>query len=298
YPPGSTFKTVMALIGMQEGVLTPETTHGCAGGYHMGSLTVGCHPHASPTDLRTSIAISCNAYYCQVFRDIIDNPAYNSVREGFGALEKHLRSFGLGSNLEIDIPGESKGNVPSIAQLDKRHGKSWKSSMIISLSIGQGEILLTPLQMANVAATLANRGYFYTPHLVKGIGPKKELPEKYKVRHYTTVDSQYFKYVIDGMERVPGPGGTAYGNAIPGIVICGKTGTAQNPHGKDHSLFIAFAPRVNPKIAIAVIVENGGYGATWAAPISTLMIEHYLNKGQEPQVPFLLDRILKGVVDQ
>lgn len=298
YPPGSTFKTVMALIGMQEGVLKGETTHSCNGGYHLGSLTVGCHPHASPLDLRSSIAISCNAYFCQVFRDIIDNPGYDNVKDGYRALEKHLHSFGLGERLGIDIPGESKGNVPSVEQLNKRHGKSWKSSMIISLAIGQGEILLTPLQMANVAATIANRGYFYTPHLVKGIGPKMEIPEKYRIRHQTSVDTQYFRTLIDGMERVPKPGGTAGASAIPGIVICGKTGTAQNPHGKDHSLFIAFAPRENPKIAIAVIVENGGYGATWAAPISTLMIEHYLNRNEETKVPYLLDRMLKGIVAQ
>lgn len=298
YPPGSTFKTVMALIGMQEGVLKGETLHSCAGGYHLGSLTVGCHAHASPLDLRSSIAISCNAYYCQVFRDIIDNPGYDNVKDGYRALEKHLHSFGLGETLGIDIPGESKGNVPSVQQLDKRHGKNWKSSMIISLAIGQGEILLTPLQMANVAATIANHGYYFTPHLVKGIGPKMELPSKFKMRHYTTVDTQYFNTIIDGMERVPKPGGTAGGSAIPGIVICGKTGTAQNPHGKDHSLFIAFAPRDNPKIAIAVIVENGGFGATWAAPISTLMIEHYLNQNKDTQVPYLLDRMLKGVVAQ
>lgn len=298
YPPGSTFKTVMAAIGMKEGVLTPETMHSCAGGYHMGSLTVGCHPHGSPLDLRTSIAISCNAYYCQVFRDIIDNPHYGGVREGYSALEKHLRSFGLGSKLGIDLPGENGGNIPSLGYIDKRFGKKWKSSNIISLAIGQGEILLTPVQMANVAVIMANQGFYYTPHTVKGIGHKMELPKEYKVRHYTTVDSQYFRAVVDGMERVPRPGGTAGGSGIPDIVICAKTGTAQNPHGEEHSLYIAFAPRENPKIAIAVVVENGGYGATWAAPIANLMIEHYLHKNQETKAPYLLERMLKGVVAQ
>lgn len=298
YPPGSTFKTVMALIASQEGVLNPGTRHPCSGGYHMGSLTVGCHPHASPQDLRGSIAISCNAYYCQVFRDIIDNRKYESVREGFKSLQKHLNSFGLGSPLGIDLPGESGGNVPSVEQLDKRHGKRWRSSMIISLAIGQGEILLTPLQMANMAAVIANRGYYFIPHLVKGIGAKQELPEKYRQKHVTSVDTSYFRTIIDGMEMVPRPGGTAGGSAIKDIVICGKTGTAQNPHGKDHSLYIAFAPRENPKIAIAVIVENGGFGATWAAPISNLMIEHYLRKNEETKVPYLLERMLKGSVAQ
>lgn len=298
YPPGSTFKTVMALIGCQEGVLHPETTHSCRGGYHMGSLTVGCHPHASPTDLRNSLKISCNAYYCQVFRDIIDNPGYRNVKEGYAQLEKHLRSFGLGSPLGIDLPGEVKGNVPSIKQLDRRHGKSWKSSMIISLAIGQGEILLTPLQMANMAAIIANKGFYYTPHLIKGIGPKMTIPEKYRQKHYTTVDSSFYKYIIDGMEMVTQPGGTAWGARVPELVICAKTGTAQNPHGKDHSLFIAFSERNNPKIAIAVIVENGGYGATWAAPIATLMIEHYLKKGKESSIKHLFDRMMTGVIAQ
>ncbi|MBL7812593.1 MAG: penicillin-binding protein 2 [Bacteroidetes bacterium] len=296
YPPGSTFKTVTALIARQEGVLKPGTMHGCYGGYHLGSLTVGCHPHGSPLDLKGAITISCNAYFCQVFRDVIDNPKYGNVKTGFSQLEKHLRSFGLGSTLGVDLPGESSGNVPSIKQLDRRHGKSWKSSTVISLSIGQGEILLTPMQMANVAAIIANRGWFYTPHLVRGIGPRRSLPEKYTTRRYTSVDSSLFKVIIDGMEGVPKPGGTAWGTDVPDIAICAKTGTAQNPHGQDHSLYIAFAPRYNPKIAIAVVVENGGYGATWAAPIANLMIEHYLRRNEPSKNPGMLERMLKGAV--
>jgi penicillin-binding protein 2 len=217
---------------------------------------------------------------------------------GFAKLKKYLNGFGLGAPLGVDLPGESGGNVPSLEQLDKRHGKHWRSSMIISMAIGQGEILLTPMQMANAAATIANRGYYFVPHLVKGIGEKRLLPDKYKIRHYTAIDTQYFRAVIDGMERVPKPGGTAGGSALKDIVVCGKTGTAQNPHGKDHSLYIAFAPRENPKIAIAVIVENGGFGATWAAPIASLMIENYLRRDQETQVPYLLERMLKGSVIQ
>ncbi len=298
YPPGSTFKTVMACIGLQEGILQPQTLHSCFGGYHLGSLTVGCHPHGSPLDLKGAITISCNAYFCQVFRDIIDNPGYSNVKAGYASLEKHLRSFGLGSPLGVDLPGEGGGNVPTIKQLDKRHGKSWKSSMIISLAIGQGEILLTPLQMANCAAIIANRGYFFTPHLVRGIGLDKKIPEQYRTKHYTTIDTSQFAKVIAGMAEVTKPGGTAWGTGIPTIEICGKTGTAQNPHGKDHSLFIAFAPRYNPKIAIAVIIENGGYGATWAAPISNVMIEHYLTKGKKSEAQYLIDQMLKGIVDQ
>lgn len=291
YPPGSTFKPIIALIARQEEVLAPATTHGCAGGYRMGNLTVGCHPHFSPTNLSQSLAISCNAYYCQVFRDIIDNPKYGSVREGWSRLETYLRSFGLGTRMGIDIPGEVSGNIPSLAYLDKKHGNKWKSSTIISLAIGQGEILLTPLQMANAAAIIANRGYYYTPHAIHGIGSQMFKPESLRTLHKVMVDTVYFESVIEGMADVLQPGGTAWGSAIRSIPMCGKTGTAQNPHGEDHSLFIGFAPRNNPKIAIAVVVENAGYGATWAAPIATLMMEQYLKGEQAPtEVPHLLKK--------
>ncbi len=298
YPPGSTFKTVMALIAMQEGVLTPETTHGCGGGYRLGSIRVGCHPHGGPLDLRGSIRISCNSYYCQVFRDIIDNPEYGNVKVGYAALEKHLRSFGLGSPLGIDLLGESRGNIPSVSQLDRRHGDRWKSSTIISLSIGQGEILLTPLQMCNTAAIIANRGWYYSPHLIKRIDGYKDTAwdRKYKIKKFTTVDPRYFQYVIDGMSDVTKPGGTANGTGIENVEICAKTGTAQNPHGKDHSIYIAFAPKDNPKIAIAVLVENGGFGATWAAPIANLMIEKYLQGKAESSKPAMEERIKTSVI--
>lgn len=296
YPPGSTFKPLMSLIGMQEGVLTPETMHGCYGGYHLGNLTVGCHPHGAPLALRSALGISCNAYFCQVFRDIVDNPAAGSAKAGYQRLEKHLRSFGLGSPLGIDLPGESGGSVPSVNVLDKRHGKNWKSGMIISLGIGQGEILLTPMQMANMCATIANRGFYFIPHTLRRWGNGSKVNEKYKIKHETQINKNYFDAVIDGMELVTKPGGTAFGTGIPDIVICAKTGTAQNPHGADHSLFIAFAPRENPKIAIAVIVENAGYGATWAAPIANLMIEKYLNPTEKSKVPALFDRMKNGAL--
>jgi penicillin-binding protein 2 len=298
YPPGSTFKTVMALIAMQEGVLSPETTHGCGGGYRLGSIRVGCHPHGGPLDLRGSIRISCNSYYCQVFRDIIDNPKYGDVKLGYAALEKHLRSFGLGSQLNIDLLGESRGNIPSVEQLNRRHGDRWKSSTVISLSIGQGEILLTPLQICNVAAIIANRGWYYAPHLVKKIDGFKDTSwdRKYKIKKFTTINPIYFSTVIDGMSDVTKPGGTANGTGINNIEICAKTGTAQNPHGKDHSIYMAFAPKDNPKIAIAVLVENGGLGATWAAPIANLMIEKYLNPGQETSKPAMEERLKTSVI--
>ena len=298
YPPGSTFKTVMALIAMQEGVLSPETTHGCAGGYRLGSIRVGCHPHGGPLDLRGSIRISCNSYYCQVFRDIIDNPKYGDVKLGYAALEKHLRSFGLGSQLNIDLLGESRGNIPSVAQLNRRHGDRWKSSTVISLSIGQGEILLTPLQICNVAAIIANRGWYYAPHLVKKIDGFKDTgwDRKYKIKKFTTINPTYFSTIIDGMSDVTKPGGTANGTGITDIEICAKTGTAQNPHGKDHSIYMAFAPKDNPKIAIAVLVENGGFGATWAAPIANLMIEKYLKPGVGTSKPAMEERLKTSVI--
>lgn len=299
YPPGSTVKTVLALIGLQEGVLVPETKHSCAHGYHLGSITVGCHPHGGPLDVVGSLRISCNSYYCQVFRDIIDNPKYNNVKIGYEQLEKHWRSFGLGAPTGIDLLGESSGNIPSVKQLNRRHGDRWKSSMIISLGIGQGEILLTPLQLANVTCILANRGYYYSPHLIKQINGFLDANwiKKYRNRHYTTIDPVHFETVIEGMSQVTKPGGTAVGTGVGDIEICAKTGTAQNPHGKDHSLYIAFAPRVNPKIAIAVIVENGGFGATWAAPIANLLIEKYLKPNSEPANPGMRDRILKAVLE-
>ncbi|MBL7837590.1 MAG: penicillin-binding protein 2 [Bacteroidetes bacterium] len=276
YPPGSTFKTVQALIGLQEGVLTPETRYPCHGGYRMGSITVGCHPHASPLDLETSIAKSCNAYYCYVYRSVLDNPSYPSVQAAYLQWTKYLNSFGIGVKTGIDLPEESSGIVKQSNYFERVFGKNWRSSNVVSISIGQGEIGLTPLQMANVAAILANRGYYYTPHVVRSIGDKNVVLEAYKKRHYTLIDRRHFDTVISGMAKVCIPGGTAGRTGIEGIEICGKTGTAQNPHGKDHSIFIAFAPRHNPKIAICCIVENGGFGADYAAPISNLLIERYL----------------------
>lgn len=276
YPPGSTFKTLQALIGMQEGVLFPDTKYPCHGGYHMGSLTVGCHPHGSPLDLEHSIGISCNAYYCYVYRSILDNPKYASVQDAYVQWAKYLNSFSIGVKTDIDLPEESSGILKKTQYFERVFGKNWRSSNVISLSIGQGEIGLTPLQMANQVAIIANRGYYYTPHVVKAIGDNKILPEKYKIKHQTLINPAFFDTVIAGMARVCVPGGTAGRTGIEGIMICGKTGTAQNPHGEDHSIFIAFAPRDNPKIAIAVVVENGGFGNAYAAPIANLMIERYL----------------------
>lgn len=281
YPPGSTFKIVNALIGLQEGVVRPETRYSCDGGYRVGR-GVGCHSHPSPLDLTHSIQASCNTYYCHVFRNIIDNKKLGGVEKGFTVWKNHVESFGFGKKLNIDQPNELAGTVPTINFYDRYFRKGgWSSLTIISLSIGQGELGTTPLQMANLAATIANRGHYFTPHLVKGIEGQQGISPRFAIPHYSSVDSTWFNYVVEGMDGAvngePGSGSTARIAAIPGITVCGKTGTSQNPHGNDHSVFIAFAPKENPKIAIAVYVENAGFGATWAAPIASLMIEKYLS---------------------
>lgn len=281
YPPGSTFKLVQALIGLQEGIIEPSTTFPCAGGYRMGSLTVGCHPHASPLDLENSVKNSCNAYYCHVYRSILDNPKYGSVQEAYKKWTEYLLSFGIGVKTGIDLPEESKGIIKNNDYFVRVFGKNWRSANVVSMSIGQGEVGLTPLQMANMAAIIANKGWFITPHVVKSIGDTYFVPSEFKEKRYTMIESRHFDTIISGMSKVTKPGGTAGRTGIEGIDICAKTGTAQNPHGKDHSIYIAFAPRENPKIAICVIVENGGFGASFAAPIANLMIEHYLAKDKK-----------------
>lgn len=278
YPPGSTFKIVNALIGLQEGVLSLNTSLGCSGGFSMGNVHVGCHPHPSPLNLIQSIQYSCNSYYCQTFIKILSNRKYKNTEEAFRAWYDYVTSFGFGQKLGSDLAYELKGNVPTVEYYDKYFGKHrWKPLTIISLAIGQGELGITPIQLANFAAILANRGYYYIPHVVKEIQGANWDNSKFKIRHYTKIDSKFFDYVIEGMENVV-IGGTARIAKIDSIVVCGKTGTAQNPHGKDHSIFIAFAPKDNPKIAIAVFVENAGFGATYAAPIASLMIEKYIKR--------------------
>ncbi len=293
YPPGSTFKTINALIGLAEGTVTPNTRYPCSHGYTIGSFHLGCHGHASPLDLRQSIQNSCNAYYCYEFRELIDNKKFGSVKVGLDCWKDHLVKFGLGYKLGIDIANENRGFIPNSAYYDKAKGKNWNSLGVVSLSIGQGELLLTPIQMANVAATIANKGWFITPHVVHKISGG-HIDSLYTQRRETGIDTAAFTVVQDGMEAaVWSPfGGTARAAQIPGIKVCGKTGTAQNPHGRDHSIFMAFAPRENPQIAISVYVENAGFGATWAAPIAALMIEKYINGSIAPERKWKEDRIL------
>ncbi|RLD62361.1 MAG: penicillin-binding protein 2 [Bacteroidetes bacterium] len=281
YPPGSTFKIITALIGLQEKVLYQSTQYSCHGGYRSGRTTVGCHIHPSPLDLTHAVQYSCNAYFCNVYRSIIDNPEFASAEEGFQVWRDYVTSFGFGNKLGLDLPNELSGNIPTTKYYDKYYGNShWSSLTTISLSIGQGELGITPLQMANMTSTVANRGFYYTPHIVKNISNKKNIDPQFLVKHYTKIDSSYFPIVIEGMDSVinGGAGSTARIAKIKDITVCGKTGTAQNPHGDNHSIFIAFAPKDKPKIAVAVFIENGGYGARWAAPTASLIIEKYLKK--------------------
>ncbi len=279
YPPGSTFKLVDALVGQQAGVLTPETRYSCPGGFPLGNgKKVACHNHFSPLDLRQGIQHSCNTYFCRVFRSIIDKKPFTSTREGYEYWRDLVMSFSLGHKIGVDLPGELNGNIPSSNYYDRYHGKDrWNSMAIISLGIGQGEIGITPLQLANLAALISNRGFYYTPHIIKAIGKRDNLNRQFREKHYCNVDPRYFPIVIEGMHDVMQAGGTGSESKVDGIEICGKTGTAQNPHGKNHSIFIAFAPKDNPRIAVAVVVENAGFGATYAAPMASLIIEKYIN---------------------
>jgi len=286
YPPGSTFKPLNGLIGLQEEVIFPSTDFSCNNGY----LFVACHSHKSPLDLKGAIENSCNAYFCQTYRRILENPQYGSVAEAFEKWKGYLNEFGLGSRLG-DFVNELTGFIPSKDYFDKYHGvNKWKALTVISMAIGQGEVGVTPIQMANVTAAIANRGYYYTPHTVKRIGGNQIKDPVFMDKHVISIDSVNFERIIDGMEAaVSGTSGTARIAAIPDIIVCGKTGTAQNPQGKAHSVFIAFAPKDHPKIAIAVLVENAGFGATYAAPVASLMIEKYLkgsitNKYQEQRM--------------
>lgn len=295
YPPGSIFKPIMALVALQSGVITPDRGVGCGGAYVYRGLRVGCHGHAPVSSVSKGIQHSCNAYFCQIFRETIDKNGFSKADKGLDTLVMHLKSFGMGQRLGIDLPHEKSGNIPTTAYYNKVYrAGAWKSPTIVSLGIGQGEMLVTPLQMANLTAIIANRGWFYTPHLAKEFkNDTTQIPYRYRQRNYTTVEARHFEPVVQGMHDVV-LAGTARVAQIPGIDVCGKTGTAENPHGPDHSVFIAFAPKDNPKIAIAVFVENGRFGATHAAPIASLMIEKYLNGEISDKRKHLEERMFKS----
>ncbi len=298
YPPGSVFKLVNGLIGLQEGVFTPQTRYPCSMGYHFGKSKLGCHAHKSPIDFEESIMMSCNAYYCYVLRAILENGKYGSIDEAMDKWKEYVMSFGFGQKLGSDFPSELGGFIPDSKYYNRYYRKGgWKATTVISLSIGQGEIGCTPLHLANLCATIANRGFYYIPHIIKD-SENVSIDPKYKERRYTMVDTVHFSKVIDGMYRAVNSGfvsgGTASIAAVKGLDICGKTGTAQNPHGHDHSVFICFAPKDNPKIAVAAYVENGGFGATWAAPIASLLTEMYLNGEIGEDRKALEARMLEG----
>jgi penicillin-binding protein 2 len=278
YPPGSTFKPIIGLIGLQEKVISSETTFGCNNGY----MFVRCHTHSSPLDFIHGISNSCNSYFCQTFRRILENQRYTSVNEAFNKWKEYINEFGFGTKLGTDFVNDLPGFIPSTGYYDKYYGKNgWKALTIISLAIGQGEIGATPLQLANMAAAIANRGFFYSPHIVRSVGDTGMTDPRFTTKHTINIDAGNFEKIVEGMEMAVngGAGATARIAALKDIIVCGKTGTAQNTHGEDHSVFVAFAPKDDPKIAIAVLVENAGFGATYAAPVASLMIEKYLRGG-------------------
>lgn len=297
YPPGSTFKLINALIGLQEKVIYSGSKFNCDEGYVYGEekRKMKCHPHRSPLNLIESISNSCNAYFCNVYRAIIEK--YPNTYEGYDVWRNYVTSFGLGNWLNNDLPTGQKGFVPTANFYDRIYGKNrWKSLTNLSLSIGQDALLTTPIQMANMTAAIANRGYYYTPHIIKSI-ENDSIDDRFRKPIRTKVDSSLFEIVIKGMQEVVEDEelGTSNIAKMENYTVCGKTGTAQNPHGEDHSIFIGFAPKDNPKIALAVYVENGGWGSTWAVPIASLMIEKYLNDTIERD--WLEKKIVEGVIE-
>lgn len=276
YPPGSTFKPGQGLILLQEQIVTLGTPYPCYNGYVSGGLRVGCHAHSSPITLKPALETSCNAYFCWGFKALIDRKSkYGSHANAFEIWKNHLVSLGFGYPLGVDLSSEGRGFIPNAKWYDKIYGENhWSANTIISVSIGQGEILATPLQIANLCATIANRGWYITPHVVKEI-KDTVIPEKYFEKRIPTIDSKYFHSIAEGM-RMAVTGGTCKRANLKNIEVCGKTGTAQNPRGRDHSAFIGFAPYNDPKIAVCVYVENAGFGATYGVPIGSLVIEKYL----------------------
>ena len=275
YPPGSTFKPLQALVFLEEDIIQPSTYYSCYHGFPLGGRP-GCHGHASPLSLVPAIGNSCNAYFCWGLKAMLENKKYGSIQNAMNKWRDLMVAQGYGRQLGVDLPSERRGNIPSGQSYDKQYKHQWNPFTVLSIAIGQGEVEATPLQMCNFAATVANRGYYYTPHVVKKI---KDTPQDtaYTKRRYTGIKTEYYETVADGMRwAVAGSGGTSWRANIPNIEVCGKTGTVQN-RLIDHSFFIAFAPKDDPKVAISIVVENAGWGAKYAVPIGRLMIEKYLN---------------------
>ncbi len=276
YPPGSTFKTSQGLTFLQEGIITNTTAYPCSRGFRIGRMKVGCHGHGAPLPLIPAIATSCNGYFCWGLYHMLNNRTkYKTIQDAMTTWKNYMVSMGFGYKLGVDLPGEARGMIPNAEYYDRRLG-NWNALGVISIAIGQGEVTLTPLQIANLGATIANRGYYITPHIVKHI-QGGHLADSLKVKHKTMVDTCYYRMVVEGMRKAV-QGGTCKSANTSMYEVCGKTGTAQN-RGQDHSAFMGFAPKDNPKIAIAVYVENGGFGAHYGVPIGALMMEQYI-KGE------------------
>lgn len=297
YPPGSTFKTTQALVFLQENIITPETSYSCAFGYPPGGGRPKCHGHFSPIPLEPAIATSCNSYFCYGLNAMLSNrKKYKDIMVAFDKWKDYLVSMGFGYKVGVDLPSEKRGFIPNSTFYTNAFKRTnWSAPNIISIAIGQGEITATPLQIANLSATIANRGFYHVPHVVKEI-QDMPLEKSYTDKHYTGIDVNYYESVVRGMAGAV-TGGTCRGtNLLPDFEVCGKTGTAENPHGRDHSLFMGFAPKDNPKVAIAVIVENGGFGATFAVPIGRLMFQKYLRGEVPASDKYIEDRIANAVV--
>ncbi len=292
YPPGSTFKPTQGLIFLQENIITPETMYPCSHGYHNGGLTVGCHGHGSPLPLKPALQTSCNSYFCWGFYNMINKRSkYGRWDNAFEIWKNHLVSMGYGYKLGVDLPGEKRGFIPNAKFYDKFYGNNhWSGNTIISVAIGQGEILATPLQIANLCSTIANRGWYITPHVVKEI-QDTVISDEYHIKNYPTIEHHYYDIIAEGM-RMAVLGGTCRSAAFPGVNVAGKTGTAQNPHGKDHSAFMGFAPYEDPQIAVCAYVENAGFGATFGVPIGSLVMEKYLNGKIDDSRKYLEERML------
>lgn len=286
YPPGSIFKPILSLISLQEGVFSANKTVPCIGHYEYRTFKFGCHQHTTANNVKAALMHSCNSYFFEMVRKLIEKEGYNNPEIGLNILRSHLHDFGLGRPLGVDLLNENAGFVPTPEYYDNLYrdaGANWKSTYIMSIGIGQGELDLTTLQMANLAAIIANRGFWVTPHIIKGFSdPKRKIDEDYTVKRLVRIDKEHFDPVIEGM-RWAILYGTGHRANTAGISICGKTGTSQNSHGDDHSVFYAFAPKDDPKIALAVYVENAGFGGDIAAPIAGLVIEKYINgKSKRP----------------
>lgn len=299
FPPGSIIKPIISLIALQKGVTWVQRPMSCFGGFRLSATKrMGCHNHAPIHNISEAIQHSCNTYYLQITKDFLDQYGSKYPGVGLDTLVSYLHDFGLGSKLGLDFSYEGQGFIPDSKFYDRvyKRESGWKSMWVLSIGIGQGEMQLTTVQMANLAAIIANRGYYITPHFIKQYVSGKPKPLEYTTKKRMRIDAKYFPPVIDGMEAVV-LSGTARSAYVPGLDICGKTGTSQNPHGKDHSVFFGFAPKNNSKIAVAVFIENAGWGGDWAAPISSLLMEKYLNKKIDPSRKHLEEKMMKGLLE-